>query len=652
MALPFWLKLDSLQEKKIWKYLLLSPRLCIWLPCLLHVSSLTLWSQRRPRDQCLWMLLPPWMLMPSSMWKQGWRMKMCPLWAWILVVDIENLATEFLHSQHVVASLLLLRTWPSLETMARLNLGTACQVLWHQPCQQCLLAGLSRPTRPWRLRSSTMRWWSNLILVDATAAGSDTPRCKVLVGPHICCGTQLWKRSASVGRRYSPSRRPKHPPTWMVAVASGSCSGPAMASLGSVMVILSRRLHLHVAMFSRRLQWMLTWRSSRNTLLAPGRAQDWGFESCGRCWDFSNQGGDNSGLEARTGGVELVFHADAAYALKLGAKLTSADVPPIWGGDDKGGAGQCGHPGQCGGHHSWHLIQSSFGGWPPKGQRGCASWTWLKFKEVLKRKFLEGPGSSQSSWEPEYGGSTSPINLNRNCRSTSGMVPFAPWQLWGSPMWIWIPTRPGIMRQMLCLCDGEIRLHAARWTKYESSEASAEAGTECGNGVGEADPSGPFWAPSCAPRPFTKIGKFSRHARAASRRTDGHTHQAWQEGSRSELLHPTNPDTATGSPTIPSKEVSLQKLPKRAKSKAVVALNLIISGFLRRSGVTILDNHFFVGPRLKGGWGPPAIPYLAGACKILWARMCLACWKELSEFLFFCRPPLFGEAICRNQYRF
>lgn len=27
-----------------------------------------------------------------------------------------------------------------------------------------------------------------------------------------------------------------------------------------------------------------------------------------------------------------------------------------------------------------------------------------KFKEVLKRKFLEGPGSNQSSWEPEYGG--------------------------------------------------------------------------------------------------------------------------------------------------------------------------------------------------------------------------------------------------------
>ena len=41
-------------------------------------------------------------------------------------------------------------------------------------------------------------------------------------------------------------------------------------------------------------------------------------------------------------------------------------------------------------------------------------------------------------------------------------------------MWIWIPTRPGIMGQMLCLCDGEIRLHAGRWTKYESSEASAE----------------------------------------------------------------------------------------------------------------------------------------------------------------------------------
>ena len=118
-------------------------------------------------------------------------------------------------------------------------------------------------------------------------------------------------------------------------------------------------------------------------------------------------------------------------------------------------------------------------------------------------------------------------------------------------MWIWIPTRPGNMGQMLCLCDGEIRLHAGRWTKYESSEASAEGNV------------------AMALEKQTRLGLLSSTI----------------------LLRPTNPDTATGSPTFAGKKVSLQKLPKRAKSKAAVALNLIISSFLRRFVVTILDNH-------------------------------------------------------------
>lgn len=46
--------------------------------------------------------------------------------------------------------------------------------------------------------------------MDATAAGSDTPRCKVLVGPHICCGTQLRKRSASV-KKVFPIKKTKAP---------------------------------------------------------------------------------------------------------------------------------------------------------------------------------------------------------------------------------------------------------------------------------------------------------------------------------------------------------------------------------------------------------------------------------------------------------
>ena len=103
--------------------------------------------------------------------------------------------------------------------------------------------------------------------------------------------------------------------------------------------------------------------------------------------------------DIKHGQAALVFHPDAAEALKMAAKLTSADIPPEEAFHPKRSEEELNevvssnadiiHDMQCG------AISVE----DPQGAEMLRRLDMLKFKEVLKRKFLEGPGSNQSSLE-------------------------------------------------------------------------------------------------------------------------------------------------------------------------------------------------------------------------------------------------------------
>ena len=103
--------------------------------------------------------------------------------------------------------------------------------------------------------------------------------------------------------------------------------------------------------------------------------------------------------DIKHGQAALVFHPDAAEALKMAAKLTSADIPPEEAFHPKRSEEELNevvapnadiiHDMQCG------AISVE----DPQGAELLRRLDMLKFKEVLKRKFLEGPGSNQSSLE-------------------------------------------------------------------------------------------------------------------------------------------------------------------------------------------------------------------------------------------------------------
>ena len=95
----------------------------------------------------------------------------------------------------------------------------------------------------------------------------------------------------------------------------------------------------------------------------------------------------------------LVFHPDAAAALALAGKLTGADVPPA----------EAFHPKRPE-EEMLQVVQDNsdilhdpecgaFSVDDPKGAEALRHLDMVKFKEVLKRKFLEGLGSNQSAWE-------------------------------------------------------------------------------------------------------------------------------------------------------------------------------------------------------------------------------------------------------------
>ena len=103
--------------------------------------------------------------------------------------------------------------------------------------------------------------------------------------------------------------------------------------------------------------------------------------------------------DIKHGQAALVFHPDAAEALKMAAKLTSADIPPEAAFHPKRSEEELNavvasnadiiHDMQCGAIS----VEDT------QGAEMLRRLDMLKFKEVLKRKFLEGPGSNQSSLE-------------------------------------------------------------------------------------------------------------------------------------------------------------------------------------------------------------------------------------------------------------
>ena len=92
----------------------------------------------------------------------------------------------------------------------------------------------------------------------------------------------------------------------------------------------------------------------------------------------------------------LVFHPDAAVAMALAGKLTGADVPPEAAFHPKRPEEDMMKMVQG----NLHDLQSgAMSVEDPKGAEALRHLDMVKFKEVLKRKFLEGPGSNQSAWE-------------------------------------------------------------------------------------------------------------------------------------------------------------------------------------------------------------------------------------------------------------
>ena len=95
----------------------------------------------------------------------------------------------------------------------------------------------------------------------------------------------------------------------------------------------------------------------------------------------------------------LVFHPDAAAAMALAGKLTGADVPPEEAFHPKRPEEDMLKMVQDNADILHDLQSGALSVEDPKGAEALRNLDMVKFKEVLKRKFLEGPGSNQSAWE-------------------------------------------------------------------------------------------------------------------------------------------------------------------------------------------------------------------------------------------------------------
>ena len=95
----------------------------------------------------------------------------------------------------------------------------------------------------------------------------------------------------------------------------------------------------------------------------------------------------------------LVFHPDAAEALKLAAKLTAADIPPEEAFHPKRSEQELTAVVDSNADIIHDLQCGALSVEDPRGAEMLRKLGVMQFKEVLKRKFLEGPGSNQSSLE-------------------------------------------------------------------------------------------------------------------------------------------------------------------------------------------------------------------------------------------------------------
>ena len=95
----------------------------------------------------------------------------------------------------------------------------------------------------------------------------------------------------------------------------------------------------------------------------------------------------------------LVFHPDAAAAMALAGKLTGADVPPEEAFHPKRPEAEMLKVVQDNADILHDMQSGAMSVEDPQGAEALRHLDMVKFKEVLKRKFLEGPGSNQSAWE-------------------------------------------------------------------------------------------------------------------------------------------------------------------------------------------------------------------------------------------------------------
>ena len=103
--------------------------------------------------------------------------------------------------------------------------------------------------------------------------------------------------------------------------------------------------------------------------------------------------------DIKYGQAAFVFHPDAAEALKMAAKLTAADIPPEDAFHHKRSEEEMNEVVTSNADIIHDMQSGAISVEDPQGAELLRRLDMMKFKEVLKRKFLEGPGSNQSSLE-------------------------------------------------------------------------------------------------------------------------------------------------------------------------------------------------------------------------------------------------------------
>ena len=202
----------------------------------------------------------------------------------------------------------------------------------------------------------------------------------------------------------------------------------------------------------------------------------------------------------------LVFHPDAAAAMALAGKLTGADVPPEEAFHPKRPEAEMLKVVQDNADILHDMQSGAMSVEDPQGAEALRHLDMVKFKEVLKRKFLEGPGSNQSAWlstgawwtwtrrRPRTVSMSKPGGLTssswrhhlgthpfgeRSCSSWSRLDSFARWLACGNPAQSWTSPMPlGSMSKAKHMI-AELRQQA--YPKLLTEVATMPAGHACGH---------------------------------------------------------------------------------------------------------------------------------------------------------------------------